>query len=310
MAQTTSMPGPLAVQLESLACELRLHIVKMMGAGRAHHFGGSLSAADIVTAVFFWKMKYNPRQPFWEDRDRFLMSKGHCVAAHYAALAMSGVIPVEELATFKKIGSRLQGHPAMHKTPGLEGCTGSLGQGLSYANGLALSSRLAGKRYRVYCLLGDGELHEGQVWEAAMTSSTWSLDNLVAIIDRNGLKAMDSPESSKELEPLEDRWLSFGWAVKSIDGNNMPSICDALEWAETAKGRPSVIIARTTKGRGVSFMENQACYHNAEITEEQYEAALAELQARADSLRRACPGNESADSRSVWQNIVRAGEST
>src|SRR5512136_635806 len=171
--------------LRRKAAEIRCHIIAMMGPGKAHHFGGSLSAADIVAALYFYKMRYDPKNPRWPERDRFIMSKGHSVPAQYAALAMLGVLSLDDLPTLKKLGGRLQGHPAMHVTPGIEGCTGALGEGLSYANGMALGGRLQGWRFRVYCLIGDGELHEGQVWEAAMTTAQRRLNNIVAIIDRN-----------------------------------------------------------------------------------------------------------------------------
>lgn len=266
-------------RLERLAAEMRLHIVRMMGPGRAHHFGGSLSAADIVTAHYFYKMRYDPGNPRWPERDRFIMSKGHSVPAQYAALAMLGVFPLEELATLKKLGSRLQGHPAMHCTPGLEGCTGSLGQGLSYANGLALAARIRGQDYRVYCLLGDGELQEGQVWEAAMTAPKHCLTNLTAIVDQNGLKAMDATGCGKPLEPLAKRWAAFGWAVREVDGHDMAQVCRALDWASSLTEGPGVILARTVKGKGVSLFENQAAFHNAALTGEQYAQAVAELEA-------------------------------
>ena len=267
-------------QINSLrrhAADLRSRIVRMMGADKAHHFGGSLSAADIVTALYFYKMRYNPANPQWPDRDRFIMSKGHSVPAQYAALAKLGVFPLEELDTLKSLGSRLQGHPAMHLTPGIEGCTGALGEGLSFANGVALAARLQERSYRVYCLMGDGELHEGQVWEAAMTSVKHCLDNLVAIIDRNRLKAMDATECGKVLDPSGARWASFGWAVKEVDGHDMAALCDALDWADGQVNQPSMIIANTVKGKGVSFMAGQAAFHNASITEEQYRQAVAEL---------------------------------
>lgn len=267
-------------RLERLAAEMRLHMVRMMGPGKAHHFGGSLSAADLVTALYFYKMRYDPGDPGWPERDRFIMSKGHSVPAQYAALAMLGVIPLEELATLKRLGSRLQGHPAMHCTPGLEGCTGSLGQGLSYANGLALAARLLGLHYRVYCLLGDGELQEGQVWEAAMTAPRHCLSHLTAIVDLNGLKAMDEVACSKPLEPLAARWAAFGWAVREIDGHDMRQICRALDWAGGLASAPGVIVARTVKGKGVSFMEGQPAFHNAVLAAEQHAQAVAELEAR------------------------------
>ncbi|MBZ5670145.1 MAG: transketolase [Acidobacteriia bacterium] len=264
--------------LRRQAAELRWRIVGMMGPNKAHHFGGSLSAADIVTALYFYRMRYDPANPTWPDRDRFVMSKGHSVPAQYAALAMLGVFPLEELATLKYLGSRLQGHPAMHYTPGIEACTGALGEGLSFANGVALAARVQKKSYRVYCLLGDGELHEGQVWEAAMTSVKQCLGNLVAIIDRNRLKAMDATECGKILDPLAPRWASIGWAVKEVDGHDMAALCDALDWADGQVDQPSMIIANTVKGKGVSFMAGQAGFHNAPITEEQYRQAVAELE--------------------------------
>ncbi len=264
--------------LRRRAAEMRWHIVSMMGSNKAHHFGGSLSAADIVTALYFYKMRYDPANPTWVERDRFIMSKGHSVPAQYAALALLGVFPVEELATLKRLGSRLQGHPAMHHTPGIEGCTGALGEGLSYANGMALAGRILGLRYNVYCLLGDGELHEGQVWEAAMTTVRQCLTNVVAIMDRNRLKAMDETACGKSLDPLGDRWAAFGWAVREIDGHHMETICDALDWA-TQQDRPAAIIANTVKGKGVSFFEGQAKFHNSAVTEAQLQQALGELKA-------------------------------
>ncbi|MFN2271073.1 MAG: transketolase [Anaerolineae bacterium] len=265
-------------ELQCKAAELRLNIVTMMGSDKVHHFGGSLSAADIVTALYFYKMRYDPHNPDWPERDRFLMSKGHSVPAQYAALAMLGVFPLEELATLKQLGSRLQGHPAMHLTPGLEGCTGALGEGLSYANGMALAARIRGLSYNVYCLLGDGELQEGQVWEAAMTSARHCLGNLVAIVDRNGLKAMDETKCGKLLDPLDERWTSFGWAAREIDGHDMAAICEALDWAGEQTQQPAVIIANTVKGKGVSFLEGQPQFHNAPLNGEQFTCALGEVE--------------------------------
>jgi transketolase len=264
-------------RLERLAAELRWHIVRMMGPGKAHHFGGSLSAADIMTALYFYKMRLDPRDPRWPGRDRFIMSKGHSVPAQYVALAMLGILDPEELSTLKKMGSRLQGHPAMHLTPGIEGCTGALGEGLSYANGMALAGRIQGAGYRVYCLLGDGELQEGQIWEAAMTAARHCLGEVTAILDQNRLKAMDESACSKSMEPQAERWAAFGWAVREIDGHDMQAICDALDWAEGISDQPTIVIASTIKGKGVSAFENQAAFHNAAITPEQFELALAEL---------------------------------
>jgi transketolase len=267
-------------ELRHRAAELRLHIARMMGPNSAHHFGGSMSAADIVTALYFFKMRYDPRHPDWPDRDRFLMSKGHCVPAQYAALAMLGVLDTAELPGLKTLGCRLQGHPAMQLTPGIEGCTGSLGHGLSYANGMALAARVLASDYRVYCLLGDGETQEGQVWEAAMTAAQHRLSNLTAVIDRNRLKAMDAADTAKLMEPMAERWRSFGWRVREIDGHDMAAICDALDWARASDGPPSLLIAHTVKGKGISFMEGRPQYHNAALTEAEFAAAVAELEAQ------------------------------
>ncbi len=279
------MPTDNIRQLELRAAEMRLHIVRMMGPNKAHHFGGSLSVADLVTAIYFHSMRYDPKDPTWPNRDRFLMSKGHSVPAQYAALAMLGVLPMEELLTLKKLGSRLQGHPAMQYTPGLEGCTGSLGQGLSFANGMAMAARINKLDYRVYCVIGDGELHEGQVWEAMMTTPRHKLTNLTAIVDQNGLKAMDAVANGKSLEPLAARWAAFGWATREIDGHDMAQICQALDWAASQQRAPGAIIAHTVKGKGVSFTENQAPFHNAAMTNEQYEKAIAELEAHLKTMK-------------------------
>jgi len=270
--------------LRTKAAELRRQIITMMGPKKAHHFGGSLSAADIITALYFYKLRYDPHNPEWPERDRFLMSKGHSVPAQYAALALLGVFPMEELATLKQLGGRLQGHPAMHETPGLEGCTGALGEGLSYANGMALAARIHGLSYNVYCLLGDGELQEGQVWEAVMTAAKHCLDNIVAIVDRNRLKAMDETECGKVLDPLRKRWASFGWATCEIDGHDMAAICNALDWADKKADQPAVIIANTVKGKGISFMEGQPQFHNAALNEEQFGRALDEINAASGRI--------------------------
>ena len=272
-------------ELRRLAAEMRLNIVRMMGANKAHHFGGSMSAADIVTALYFYKMRFDPEHPDWPDRDRFLMSKGHCVPAQYAALAMLGVFALEELPTLKQLGGRLQGHPAAHLLPGIEGCTGSLGQGLSFSNGMALAGRIQGRSYRVYCLIGDGELQEGQVWEAAMTAPSRSLGDVTAIIDWNGLKAMDETSSAKPMVRMAERWGAFGWAVREIDGHDMAQICEALDWADTNGDAPSLIIAHTVKGKGISFIEGRPEFHNAALTTEQIEQAISELEAHPDLVR-------------------------
>jgi transketolase len=284
----TISPQAEVKRLERLAAELRLNIVRMMGCNRIHHFGGSLSAADLITAVYFYKMRYDPARPDWPSRDRFLMSKGHSVPAQYAALAMLGVFPIEELPTLKCLGSRLQGHPAMHCTPGIEGCTGSLGQGLSYANGMALAARINRLDYRVYCLLGDGELHEGQVWEAAMTTPRLCLTNLTAMVDHNRLKAMDDASAcGKPLARVAERWAGFSWHVRQIDGHDMAQICQALDWATSLTDVPGVIVAHTVKGKGVSFIEDRPGFHNASITEDQLKQAITELEARLHQVTEA-----------------------
>lgn len=265
-------------ELVGVASQMRYEIVKMMGSGKAHHFGGSLSEVDLVTALYFYKMRFHASDPKWPDRDRFILSKGHSVPAQYVALAMLGVYPRDYLTVFKSLGACLQGHPCM-KTPGIEGCTGSLGQGLSFANGMALAARLDKRPSHIYALLGDGELHEGQVWEAAMTSATRKLDNLTALIDRNGLASQGRTEQSKALEPLRNKWQSFGWHAVEINGHDMAQICDALDEATSVAGRPSVIIARTVKGKGVSFMEGDFRFHNSALNAEQYETAIKELEA-------------------------------
>jgi transketolase len=260
--------------------ELRRTIVEMMGYGKAHHFGGSLSAVEIITALYFYKMRYDPSNPQWTDRDRFVMSKGHSVPAQYAALAMMGVLPSDCLKTLKQLGSILQGHPNAHLTPGIEAFTGSLGQGLSFANGIAIAARLQQKQIRVYVLLGDGELHEGQVWEAAMTTSTQKLSMLTAIIDNNRLKSQGKVSDAKELEPLALKWEAFGWYPICIDGHDLRQICNALDVAENIQDKPTVIIAKTIKGKGVSFMEEHFEFHNAPIDQDQWIQAMKELAER------------------------------
>jgi transketolase len=266
--------------LRRLALEVRIEIVRMMGANKAHHFGGSLSATDIVTALYFGKMRYDPGRPNWPERDRFIMSKGHCVPAQYAALALLGVFPKDDLATLKQMGSRLQGHPAAHLLPGIEGCTGSLGQGLSFANGMALAGRMQGLAFDVYCLIGDGETQEGQVWEAARSSAAQCLGNVTAIVDANGLKAMDRSYCGKEMAGLATKFAAFGWRVREVNGHDMAELMQALEWATEGGDTPSAIIAETVKGKGISFIEDRPEFHNAALTPEQIAQAMAELEAQ------------------------------
>ncbi|WP_069998533.1 transketolase [Cellulosilyticum sp. I15G10I2] len=263
--------------LSKKAQQLRKDVIISIGVGVAGHVGGSCSAADIVTALYFYKMKHDPKNPKMEDRDRFLLSKGHVAILQYAALAEAGYFPVEDLKTTKEIGSYLQGHPDVLKTPGIEAGTGSLGQGLSIGLGMALGLKADKINSKVYVLCGDGEIAEGQIWEAAMAASAYKADNLVAIIDRNRLQAMGPVVNRLNSNPLPGKWESFGWNVIEIDGHNMGEILTALDRADTVKDQPTVIIANTIKGKGVSFAENVVGYHNGMLTEETYKQALEEL---------------------------------
>lgn len=264
--------------LAKKASILRKHIIRMIGEAGSGHPGGSLSAADILTVLYFQVMKIDPQNPRDPDRDRFVLSKGHGAPALYAALAEKGFFPVEELLTLRKINSSLQGHPDMKKVPGVEMSTGSLGQGLSAANGMALAARVMGKDYRVYVVMGDGETQEGQIWEAAMTSSHYRLDNLTAFLDYNGLQIDGPCAEVKSPLPLAEKWQAFGWEVMEIDGHNIKEIWEACQKALTVKGKPTMVICRTIKGRGVSFMENMVDWHGKAPNREQVEKALSELE--------------------------------
>jgi transketolase len=264
--------------LKKKARSLRTEILKMLAEAGSGHTGGSLSAADIVTVLYFYKMRHDPGNPQWRKRDRFILSKGHAAPVLYAALALSGYFDKEILKTLRKIGSPLQGHPCSCKLPGIEISTGSLGQGLSIANGVAMGIKIDGLSSRVYCLLGDGEIQEGQVWEAAMTAAHYRLDNLCAIIDNNGLQ-IDGPCCDvMHIEPIVYKWEAFGWHVIDIDGHDIKAIVDALNKAETLKGKPTMIVARTIKGKGVSFFEGKVEYHGIAPTHDELEMALKELQ--------------------------------
>ena len=242
-----------------------------------HDAGGSLSAADIVTALYFSKMRHDPEDPKWSERDRFILSKGHAAPVLYAALALSGYFDKTLLRTLRKLGSPLQGHPCSKILPGVEISTGSLGQGLSIANGIALGLRLDALNSRVYCLLGDGETQEGQVWEAAMTAAHFELDNLCAFIDNNGLQIDGHCCDVMQIEPIVDKWAAFGWHVIDINGHDMGAILSALNEAETVKGKPTMIVARTVKGKGVSIFEGKVQYHGLAPTHEELEIGLKEL---------------------------------
>lgn len=264
-------------ELKKIAKEIRIEIIKQVYEAKSGHPGGSLSCADMLTVLYFNQMNINEKEPNAPLRDRFVLSKGHCSPALYATLAKRGYFPKEKLTGFRKIGSDLQGHPDMHKVPGVDMTTGSLGQGLSVANGMALNSKLNHDGYRVYCLLGDGELEEGQIWEATMTANKYHLDNLCAIVDYNHLQIDGTVENVKGLDNIEGKWKSFGFHTIVIDGHNLEQIIDAFETAKITKNKPAVIIAKTTKGKGVSFMENESGWHGKAPNEEQYRQAIAEL---------------------------------
>ena len=263
-----------AAELEKAAKKIRYDVVKMIGAGKPGHLGGSCSVADIVAVLYFYKMRHDPANPKWAERDRFLLSKGHAALAQYAALAECGYFPMEELETLKELGSILQGHPDMTKTPGIEANTGSLGQGLSMACGMAMAGKLDKQNYKVYCILGDGEIAEGQIWEASMTASHYKLDNLVAILDKNKVQAMGPVVERYDTNPHAEKWKAFGWEVMEIDGHDVKQIADALDKADKVKGRPVMIVAHTVKGKGVPFAEGKAAFHHGMMTKEQYETAL------------------------------------
>ncbi|MCG0275297.1 MAG: transketolase [Thermosediminibacteraceae bacterium] len=261
-------------ELKHIARRVRRHIIEMTAEAGSGHPGGSLSCTDILVTLYFHVMKVDPKNPDWPDRDRFVLSKGHAAPALYAVLAEKGYFPVEELKTLRKIDSILQGHPDMKKTPGVDMTTGSLGQGLSVANGMAIAGKLDGKDYRVYALLGDGELEEGQVWEAAMAAAHYKLDNLTAFVDHNGLQ-IDGPITQvMSPEIIQEKFKAFGWHVIDVDGHDFEGIIQAIEEAKTTKGRPTVIVAQTVKGKGVPFMENQVDWHGKAPSREQAEEAL------------------------------------
>jgi transketolase len=260
-------------KLSSIAQCLRYELVKMIGYGKPGHFGGSCSIAEIVSALYYYKMKHDPKNPDWEERDRLILSKGHAGVIQYVALAMQGYFPEEELKSLKTLGSPLQGHPDMRKVRGIEANTGSLGQGLSISCGLAAGLRIDKSSSRVYCVVGDGEIAEGQIWEAAMAASYYKLDNLVGIMDCNKVQAMGAVADRFDTNPYREKWEAFGWEVREIDGHDMTEITDALDWAETIKGKPVMIIAHTVKGKCIPFAENNPAFHNGTMTQEQYEMA-------------------------------------
>ena len=269
--------GEFIRELESIAKKVRRHSIRMIYLAGSGHPGGSLSGTDVMVALYFHIMKHDPKRPDWPDRDRFVLSKGHAAPALYAVLAEAGYFPVEELDTLRKMGSRLQGHPCMTKTPGVEMSTGSLGHGLAAGNGMALAAKLDRKLHRVYVLLGDGEMDVGESWEAAMLASHYKLDNVTAYVDRNKLQLDGPTEKIMSLEPLADKWKAFGWHVIEINGHNMKEIIQATNEAKSVKGRPTVIICHTIKGKGVSFMEGAVQFHGKAPNDQEYEQAMKEL---------------------------------
>lgn len=264
--------------LEEKAREIRRWIIRMLAEAGSGHPGGSLSCADIVAALYFKIMNHDPKNPKWPDRDRLVLSKGHAVPAIYAALALSGYFPTQDLLTLRKLGSPLQGHPDMLATPGIEMSTGSLGQGLSVSLGMALAGKIDKKEYRIYSILGDGETQEGQIWEAAMAAAHNKLGNLCAFLDFNKLQIDGEVKKVMNIEPVVDKWRAFGWEVFEINGHKMEEILEAERLSRNSKDSPSMIVAHTTKGRGISFMEGEAGWHGVAPTREEEEKALAELQ--------------------------------
>jgi transketolase len=265
-------------EMQATAKKLRRDIITMIGTAGSGHPGGSLSAVEILTTLFFRVLSYKPTDPQWKDRDRFILSKGHAAPVLYAALCAAGYLPEEELCTLRKIDSRLQGHPECGLTPGVEMSAGALGQGLSFGIGVALAGRLSRQKYCTYVLLGDGECDEGQVWEAAMAAAHFKLDRLTAIVDNNGIQLDGWNKDIMNLEPLNLKWQSFGWRVIEVDGHNIPALITAFEKAQQVSGQPAVIIAHTVKGKGVSYMENNPDFHGKAPSAEEMKTALKELE--------------------------------
>lgn len=263
--------------LKKNANEIRKSIITMVSEAKSGHPGGSLSIADILSVLYFQEMRIDPKNPKDPNRDRFILSKGHASPAIYSALAERGYFSKDLLPTFRRFGSILQGHPDMKKVPGIDMSTGSLGQGLSVANGMALSARMSGQDYRTYVVMGDGEIQEGQVWEAAMTAAHYKLDTVCAILDNNNLQIDGNCDKVKGIEPLDKKWESFGWNVVKIDGHKIESIICGLEAAKACKGKPTILIALTVKGKGVSFMENVCEFHGVAPDKDQTVKALDEL---------------------------------
>lgn len=271
-------------QLKKYAASIRKHIIEEVFSAASGHPGGSLSCTDILTVLYFKEMRVDPQNPKWADRDRFVLSKGHCAPALYATLAEKGFIPKEDLVTFRHADSYLQGHPSMKDVPGVDMSTGSLGQGISAAVGMAIAGKLDNKDYRVYSILGDGEIQEGQVWEACMAAAHYKLDNLMAFLDHNGLQIDGKITEVMSPEVVEDKFRAFGWKVINVNGHDYLQIIEAIEEAKKAKGVPTMIVADTVKGKDVSFMENAVGWHGTAPNKEQRDQAMAELDAILSKL--------------------------
>jgi len=271
-------------QLQITACKVRMGVVESTYGAKAGHPGGSLSAAEVYTYLYFKEMNIDPKNPKWEDRDRFVLSKGHTTPGLYSVLANRGFFPVEDLPTFRHIDSYLQGHPNMNTVPGVDMSTGSLGQGISVATGMALAAKHTGKTNRVYALLGDGEIQEGQVWEACMAAAHYKLDNLCIVVDNNGLQIDGNIADVMSPYPIVDKLVAFGFAVKAVDGHNFEELEAAFNEARQTKGKPFAIVMNTTKGKGVSFMENNAGWHGKAPNDAEYAQAMTELKAQLAEL--------------------------
>ncbi len=273
------------LELKKIANEVRKGVVTATHSAKSGHPGGSLSAADVFTYLYFEEMNIDPQNPYDPDRDRFVLSKGHCTPGYYSVMAQRGYLPVEELKTFRHLGTRLQGHPCRQDLPGIDMTSGSLGQGLSAAVGMALSAKLSNKSYHVYALLGDGELQEGQIWEASMFAAAKNLDNLTVIVDNNGLQIDGPIDVVNSPYPIDKKFEAFNFHVITVaDGNDMDQLREAFEKAKTLTGKPVAIILKTVKGKGVSFMENQVSWHGSAPNDEQYEIAMADLKKVEEAL--------------------------
>ncbi|MCW5962766.1 MAG: transketolase [Bryobacterales bacterium] len=264
-------------RLQEVARAIRRDIIEMVYRANSGHIGGSLGAADLLTCLYFHVMRHRPSQPDWADRDRFILSKGHCSPVLYATLARCGYFPAEDLQQFRRTGSHLQGHPYAPKTPGVDVSTGTLGLGISTGGGMALAAKLRGQHHRVFILCGDGEIQEGQAWEAAMFANKYKLDNIIGFVDRNYLQTDGYSEDIMPLDPLRPKWEAFGWRTLQIDGHDLRAIIGAIDEVPSHPGKPTMIILRTVKGKGVSFMENEAMWHGTPPNQDQYERAMQEL---------------------------------